>query len=138
LRYLQPISPHLKTQQKTLSLQPPHGVLTVTSLQWQLLLVQFQKKSCPFLCHEYGRNKSRHWQSSLCQCKATYSGMLPGFPEAPIGHITRVPFTPSARIKATTHNTLGLGSWSTVSYLFRDRPATRTGPRLSATRRRAR
>jgi hypothetical protein len=33
-----------------------------------------------------------------------------------------------------THNTLGLGSWSTVSYLLRDRPATRTGPRLSATR----
>jgi hypothetical protein len=30
---------------------------------------------------------------------------------------------------------LGLGSWSTVSYLFRDRPATRTGPQLSITRR---
>ena len=27
----------------------------------------------------------------------------------------------------------GFGSWSTVSYLFRDRPATRTGPQLSAT-----
>jgi hypothetical protein len=27
-----------------------------------------------------------------------------------------------------THNTLGLGRWSTVSYLFRDRPATGTVP----------
>jgi hypothetical protein len=41
-------------------------------------------------------------------------------------------------LRQATHNTLGLGSWSTVSCLFRDRPATRTGPRLSATRRRAR
>jgi hypothetical protein len=41
-------------------------------------------------------------------------------------------------LRQATHNTLGLGSWSTVSYLFRDRPATRTGPRLSATRRRGR
>jgi len=41
------------------------------------------------------------------------------------------------RLRQATHNTLGLGSWSTVSYLFRDRPATRTGPRLSATRPRA-
>jgi hypothetical protein len=40
--------------------------------------------------------------------------------------------------RQATHNTLGLGSWSTVSYLFRDRPATRTSPRLSATHRRAR
>jgi hypothetical protein len=28
-------------------------------------------------------NKSQHWQSSLCQCKATYSRMSPGFLEAP-------------------------------------------------------
>jgi hypothetical protein len=41
-------------------------------------------------------------------------------------------------LRQATHNTVGLGSWSTVSYLFRDRPATRTGTRLSATRRRAR
>jgi hypothetical protein len=36
------------------------------------------------LSHECGRNEGRHWQSSLCECKATYSGMLPGFPEAPL------------------------------------------------------
>jgi hypothetical protein len=53
------------------------------------------------LSHECGRNKGRHWQSSLCQCKATCSGMLPGFPEAPLRYITHVPFTPSARIKAS-------------------------------------
>jgi hypothetical protein len=41
-------------------------------------------------------------------------------------------------LRQATHNTLGLGSWSTVPYLYRDRPATRTGPRLSATRRRGR
>ena len=35
------------------------------------------------------------------------------------------------RLKQATHNALGLGIWSTVSYLFIDRPATRTGPRLS-------
>jgi hypothetical protein len=36
------------------------------------------------LSYECGRDKGRHWPSSLCQCKATYSGMLPGFPEAPL------------------------------------------------------
>jgi hypothetical protein len=41
-------------------------------------------------------------------------------------------------LRKVTYDTLGLGCWSTVCYLFRDRPATRTGPRLSATRRRAR
>jgi hypothetical protein len=36
------------------------------------------------LSHECGRDKGRHWPCALCQCKATYSGMLPGFPEAPL------------------------------------------------------
>jgi hypothetical protein len=31
-------------------------------------------------------------------------------------------------LRQATHNTLWLGSWSAVSYLFRDRHATRTGP----------
>jgi hypothetical protein len=45
----------------------------------------FSFKNCVFvaiLSHECGREKGRHWPSSLCQCKATYSGLLPGFPEA--------------------------------------------------------
>jgi hypothetical protein len=82
------------------------------------------------LSHECGRNKGRHWQSSLCQCKATYSGMLPGFPEAPLGHITHVPFTSSAQIRQATHDTLGLGSWSTVSYLFGDTCHTDRSPAI--------
>jgi hypothetical protein len=41
-------------------------------------------------------------------------------------------------LRQATYNNLALGSWSTVSYLFSDRPATRTGPRLSTTRRHAR
>jgi hypothetical protein len=36
-----------------------------------------------FLSHAYGRNKSQHWQSSICRRKATYPRMSPGFPEAP-------------------------------------------------------
>jgi hypothetical protein len=41
-------------------------------------------------------------------------------------------------LRQATPNTLGLGSWSTVSYLFRDRLVTRTGPQLSTIRLRAR
>jgi hypothetical protein len=96
-------------------------------------------QTCPFCPHEYGRNKSPHWQSSLCQCKATYSGISPGFAEAPLSDTLPMCHSPlQHRLRQATHNTTGLGCWSTVSYLFRDRPATRTGPRLSATRRRAR
>jgi hypothetical protein len=48
------------------------------------LLVWILFQSCPFCCHEYGRNIGPHWQSFLRQCKATYSGLSPGFPEAPL------------------------------------------------------
>jgi hypothetical protein len=65
--------------------------------------------------------------------------MLPGFPEALLRGTLPMCHSPLRHgLRQATHNILGLVSWSTVSYLFRDRPATRTGPRLSATRRRAR
>ena len=32
-----------------------------------------------------GETWGQHWQRSLCQCKVAYSGMSPGFPEAPLG-----------------------------------------------------
>jgi hypothetical protein len=50
-----------------------------------------------------GELKVQHWQSPLYQCKATYSGMLLGFPEAPLNthYPCAMPFTPPVRIKAS-------------------------------------
>jgi hypothetical protein len=49
--------------------------------------------------------------------------MSPGFPEAPLRDTLPMCHSPIRHgLRQASHNTLGLGSWSTVSYLFRDRP----------------
>jgi hypothetical protein len=119
-----------------LILKPPFEIIALTSLLLYQLLVCILFKRVYFVSTSMGEIKGPHWQNSLCQCKASYSGMLPGFPEAPLRDTLPMCHSPLQHIlRQATHNTLGLGSWSTVSYLFRDRPATRTGPRLSAIRR---
>jgi hypothetical protein len=41
------------------------------------LLVWVLFKHVHFVSTSMGEIKCPHWQSSLCQCKATYSGMSP-------------------------------------------------------------
>jgi hypothetical protein len=121
-----------------LILKPPFEVFALTSLLLYQLLVWVLFK-CVHFVPSMGEIRGPHWQSSLCQCKVTYSGMLLGFPEAPLRGTLPMCHSPLRHgLMEATHNTLWMGSWSTVSYLFRDRPATWTGPRLSATPRRAR
>jgi hypothetical protein len=54
--------------------------------------------------------------------------MPPGFPEAPLRHITHVPFTPSARIKAGHTQLLGVGVSPLVCVITLNHPAWETLP----------
>ena len=69
--------------------------------------------------------EGQHWQSPLYQCKATYFGMSPSFPRGSVRDTSPTCHSPLQHgLRQATHNTSVLGSWSTVSYLFRDRPVT--------------
>jgi hypothetical protein len=62
---------------------------------------------------QYGRNKSPHWQTFLCQCKATYPAMSLGFHEALLETNNHYAIHPFIKKKGKPHITTwgwGVGS----------------------------
>jgi hypothetical protein len=77
--------------------------------------------------------------SRICHDDKARTGWQTWFNRGSVRDTSRMCHAPlQHRLRQATHNTLGLGSWSTVSYsVYSETDLPQSGPRLSATCRRA-